>query len=256
MKPRFDLATAVAARGDAEFEVRIDRAFWVTHGPNGGYIAALLLRSLTAALADPARAARSLTVHYAEPAREGSARVLVRVERSGRSLSTLSARMEQEGRPIALALAAFASARESGAWRDLRMPEVPEPETLATQSPDPHPIPHRMHWETRPIAGGPGVAGWIRPAEPFPLDACAIAALCDAWPPAVYARPDVGRRGVPTVDLTVHFREPLGAPAPGDWYLCAFRSQTAADGFVEEDGEVWSRNGRLLAQSRQLALLR
>ena len=38
------------------------------------------------------------------------------------------------------------------------------------------------------------------------------------------------------------------------WFLVVFRSQMAADGFVEEDGEVWSRDGRLLAHSRQLAL--
>jgi acyl-CoA thioesterase len=256
VSPRFDLATAVEPRGGDEFEARLDRAFWITHGPNGGYLAALLLRAFGAALGDPARAPRSLTVHYTEPGREGPARIATRVERSGRSLSTLSARMEQEGRTIALALAAFASSRESAAWRDLRMPEVPAPESLTTRSPDLHPIPHRAHWETRPVPDGPGVGGWIRPAVPFPLDACALAALCDAWPPAVYARADLERRGVPTVDLTVHFREPLVAPAPDTWYLGVFRTQTAAEGFVEEDGEIWTRDGRLLAQSRQLALLR
>jgi hypothetical protein len=34
-----------------------------------------------------------------------------------------------------------------------------------------------------------------------------------------------------------------------------FRSGLAHDGFFEEDGELWSADGRLLAQCRQLALL-
>ena len=59
---------------------------------------------------------------------------------------------------------------------------------------------------------------------------------------------------VPTIDLTIHFRSPI-PPVVGAWYLVVFRSQMATDGFVEEDGEVWSADGRLLAHSRQLAVL-
>ena len=63
-------------------------------------------------------------------------------------------------------------------------------------------------------------------------------------------------RGVPTIDLSVHFRAPMPPAArPDDPYLCVFRSQIARDGYVEEDGEIWTRDGILLAQSRQLALL-
>jgi hypothetical protein len=37
--------------------------------------------------------------------------------------------------------------------------------------------------------------------------------------------------------------------------LARFVSRAAGGGFFEEDGELWSRDGVLLVQSRQLALL-
>ncbi len=88
------------------------------------------------------------------------------------------------------------------------------------------------------------------------LDAPLAAAILDAWFPAPFIRLE---RPVPapTIDYTVHFRAPL--PEPGaraeDPYLATFRSGLARGGFFEEDGELWSQGGSLLAQSRQLALL-
>ena len=50
----------------------------------------------------------------------------------------------------------------------------------------------------------------------------------------------------------MHLR--VSRPLPPDWVLGRFSTRTARDGFLEEDGEIYSRDGRLLAQSRQLAL--
>jgi hypothetical protein len=58
----------------------------------------------------------------------------------------------------------------------------------------------------------------------------------------------------PTLELTIHFRS---RPDPADpLALVRFHTAASLDGLFDEQGEVWDRNGRLLAQSRQLALLR
>jgi hypothetical protein len=62
---------------------------------------------------------------------------------------------------------------------------------------------------------------------------------------------------VPTVDLTIHFRAglPMSGLGPDDFVLGHFRTRTVADGFLEEDGELWTAGGGLIAQSRQLAIM-
>jgi acyl-CoA thioesterase len=95
----------------------------------------------------------------------------------------------------------------------------------------------------------------MRLAEPRVADAVVLTAMSDAWPPSIFARVRQPMTA-PTLDLTVHFRRAL--PAPGaldtDHVLGVFRSRLAHEGFFEEDGELWSRDGVLLAQSRQLAM--
>ena len=80
-----------------------------------------------------------------------------------------------------------------------------------------------------------------------------LAALTDAWLPTVFSR-ITAPASAPTVDLTIHFRSP--PPQRPEPCLVVFRSWLATDGFFDEEGEVWSEDGSLLAQSRQLALVR
>jgi acyl-CoA thioesterase len=62
---------------------------------------------------------------------------------------------------------------------------------------------------------------------------------------------------VPTIELTLHFRAalPLAGGTAEDFHLVRFQTTLIRDGFLEEDGAIWSRDGHLLAQSRQLALV-
>ena len=62
---------------------------------------------------------------------------------------------------------------------------------------------------------------------------------------------------MPTVDLTVHLRSirALEQMRPDDWMAARFRTTVATEGFLEEDGQLWTPDGTLIAHSRQLGLL-
>jgi acyl-CoA thioesterase len=264
---RFDQDTDPRPLGGGAYEVRVDRGWWVVRGPNGGYIAALLVRALEQAVADPARVLRSFTVHYLRPPAEGAARIEVRIERTGRSVTTASARLLQAGQLQALALAAFAVPRASPELHHALPPEVAPPEACPPR--DGSPIPIHERYEQRFAIGplpftGPRTreartGGWLRLTEPRPLDAALLVAYADAWPPSLFACSELPGMagGIPTVDLTVHVRTPLPVPglAPDEPVLVSFRTREVSQGVLEEDGEIWSRDGRLLAHSRQLAIL-
>lgn len=262
---RFDRDIAVRPTGPTSFEGRVDEGWWIQRGPNGGYLAAMLLQALAATVDDPARSARSLTVHFTAAPAAGPVRIDTALERRGRSLSTVTARMHQDDRLCAVAVAAFATGRESPvAFADVSMPDVGEPDDppVLTRTPE-HRVAmadrldQRMTYGSALLSGEPAVTGgWIGLAEPRPIDAPLAACYLDAWLPPVFVRAGAPVTA-PTVDLTVHFLAPL--PPPGTdadtLYAVRFESRIAAGGFVEEDGELWSPEGTLLAQSRQLAVL-
>ncbi len=262
---RFERDTAVESMGEGLYRGQIDRGWWVVAGPNGGYLAAIVLRAAETALDDPSRAPRSFTIHYTARPVEGPVEIEARIERSGRSLTTLSLRVTQEGRLIAIALAAFSKPRTSIEFQHAGRPEViPLDSADAPPFRNILPIHERfeLRWavpETMFGAGDRARSGaWIRLAEPMEPNYALVAAITDAVPPAVFAamKPEQIGGGVPTIDLNIHFRAPLPQPGAGaeDFLLALFQTRVLREGFLEEDGEIWTRDGVLLAQSRQLAI--
>jgi acyl-CoA thioesterase len=266
---KFEHDTKVREVGPGVFEGQVTRDWWIVFGPNGGFLAAMLVRAMAAAVGDPARAARSLTIHYTAAPTEGPVRIRTTAERAGRSLTTVSARMEQADRLIALAIGAFSLTRLPAIeFDEAPAPDVLPPEDVPIVEPHPQMPPFSRQWEVRPAIGTPPftgadapalTGGWIRPADPegeadgpHPIDAALVAQLADAWIPAVFVRL-TAPNPVPTIDLTIHFRADL--PLAADYLLVSFESRLSRGGFIEEDGAIWTRDGRLIAHSRQLALL-
>jgi acyl-CoA thioesterase len=261
----FDLSTAVFPLEEpGTFGAVIDQAWWVIRGPHGGFLAAVILRAMTAAVDDPDRPPRSFTTHFLSAPSRGPIIVRTVVERTGASATFVSARAGLNGRTFALSLGAFSRSFDGLAFDDATMPDVPAAEQVPPLELTDDVPPYLRNFEVRPALGDrpftgsdrAEVGGWIRTADTHVADAPAVAAIMDAWVPSVFPRatsPVV----CPTIDLTVHFPGPLPVDGarPEDHYLARFTSSTARDGFFAEDGELWTRDGLLIARSRQQALV-
>jgi acyl-CoA thioesterase len=259
----FETATAIEALSDGVWRGQCDGAWFTLRGPHGGFLAGIVMRAMTAAVDDPARAPRSITLHYLRPPIEGEVEVEVTTERTGRSLTTLTARLYQDGRLCVIAIAAFSLGFPSEVEYLPNPPAVPP--ALDSEPLPPHPAQPSMAQQfaiqgldLRPRDGSRDivVGGWMALREPPPVDGALLALLADAYLPTPYIK---AKRflGAPTIDLTVHFRvpDPAAHVARDEPILGIFRSRESHDGFFDEEGELWSPGGVLLAQSRQLGLL-
>jgi acyl-CoA thioesterase len=235
----------------------------VQSGPNGGYLAAIALRGASALVPEPERTPRSLHARYLAAPKAGPFEVVVEQVRAGRSMTTIAVRMLQDGRDFVHASACFSAPFSTIAFQDAAMPAalpIDQAELLPARI-----ALNERYVLRRAIGGGERTGsralsgGWIRFSDPRPFDALAMAALWDAWPPAVFARAFEQRfRGaVPTVEASVYFRRRLPLPELGlqDSVLLRVESTMADEGFCEESAEIWSAGGLLLAHARQLELL-
>lgn len=264
--PDFRQDSAVRPLGDGRYGAFVTPSWSAPVGPNGGYIAAMVIRAMEAEVADPARSLRSLTLHYLRsPQVDRDAEIRVVVERSGRSVATVTARMLQDEDLCILAIGALSLPFPSAADYATPPPDVPRfealtPVELPPQAPE---IAHRF--DIRYALGAPPFSsadealtgGYIRLHDPVPVDAALLALMIDAWLPAPWCRLD-RVAAAPTLDLTIHFRHPSAAQDmdPTQPFLGRYASRTSQDGLSEEDAELWAPDGTLLAQGRQLALLR
>jgi acyl-CoA thioesterase len=114
----------------------------------------------------------------------------------------------------------------------------------------PLPLQGRLDPDARePYEGAAELAVWMRlGAEDRPVDAASATFLADAAAPALYGalRAYVP---MPSAEIALHYVDPV---SDDPWVLGVVRNRVAGDGYAVEDGELWSRDGRLLLHSRQL----
>ncbi len=260
---RFAEATAVERIGDGRWSAEILEGWDIVGRAHGGYMLAIAARAL--AVATGRRDPITVTGHFLTPGRSGPVTIDTDVIRGGRRFTTATATMRDgDGRPLLTVLGTLGDLDESDGPEliDATMPAVPDPADCVLMVPsDPLPpslmskVELRIHpddvgfYKGEP-SGTPQMRGWFRLRDDEPIDSVALLCAVDAFPPTTFnAQLPVG--WTPTLELTAHIR---GRPQPG-WLRCAFRTRFISGGFLEADGEIWDGAGRLVAQSRQLALV-
>jgi acyl-CoA thioesterase len=258
----FATATSVAPIADGEWSASIRPGWDIAGNANGGYLLAIAARALVGAVRRPDPV--TITAHYLAPGAPGDVRIATRVLKEGKRFATGFATMSSDTRPLLAVLATLGDLATAegpelvdGAPPDLPVPDDCVPVVPAGTFPPPFmgKVELRLHpddatFATANSSGEPLMRGWFRMPGGEPIDSVALLCAVDAFPPTAFnARLPVA--WTPTMELTAHVRT---RPAPG-WLRCRFSTRFVTAGFLEEDGEVWDAAGRLVAQSRQLALV-
>jgi acyl-CoA thioesterase len=258
----FDRAVAVHADGAGRVHGRIADGWDVGGTPNGGYVMAIGVQGLLTAVDQPDPL--SVTAHYLDRAQPGPVEIDVERVRAGRRHETAVATMRQHDRRIVVLVATFtdlSDVAEEG-YVAAAPPELPPPEESVPSLPapgfTPPPVTERVALRLHPgqvgfALGKPNgvaeVSGWTRFADGREPDSASLPMFADALPPAVFnAGTTLG--WVPTLEMTVQIRR---RPAPG-WLRGRFTTRFVSGSYLEEDGELWDAEGRLVALSRQLAM--
>ena len=233
----------------------------------GGYAIGLAIRVLDA---EPTAIgeALSLTLTYAAALPSGNLEVRTRCLRQGRSIGVweveiLPAGSEQVG---VHAIVTMAKRPATPPFEFAKMPEAPDPDTLPRLEFPGEPSHHygASAFERRMLDGFPPEAGgtsarslaWVRPRR-GPMDKAMLGMVTDFSPPrSMYA---LGRTiNTTTLTLTVylHATEEELAAIGDDFILIECDGRVGSRGASDERSSYWSRSGKLLATSEQLAWYR
>ncbi|MFG1942402.1 thioesterase family protein [Nonomuraea sp. NPDC048826] len=256
---KFDEATQAIRVDETTYDVCLDTGYQIGGPLNGGYLMAVILRAVVdeSPFAHPV----STSAQFLKAPVPGPATVRVERIKSGRTAAFSRATLVQDGVAQIETLVTTATLTNADPVYAAGPEHVLPPVEECVKLPDPKPEsgmnmnaqvelvfdPPTIGWLTGASTGRPESRAYFRMAEPQDPDPFVLAVAVDALPPVVFS---AGLRGwAPTVELTWHLR---ALPAPG-WLTVVAGGRLIADGWFDEEAEVWDSTGRLVAQSRQLA---
>ena len=267
----FDNAIALERLTDAAgtYTGHTSPRYWNMVGPYGGITAAVVLNAVMqhpALLGEPI----SLTVNYAGALAAGAFQASAQPVRTNRSTQHWCITLTQTDADGATqmtttATVVTAARRETWSASDSALPEVPAPETLPVMQAPAGSVAWIDSFEMRGIQGGIPLQWdgresadsltrlWLRDQPPRPLDFMSLASLADLFYPRIWLRRAL-RTPAGTVSMTVYFHaNSAQLAATGTGYLLGqAQGQAYRNGFFDQTGQLWNRQGQLLASTHQI----
>jgi len=228
-------------------------------GPFGGWIAALLLRGVVD-LPEMRGVPLALDALFMGAMDDGLLEVRVYPLRQNRSVGFWRSELWQKGRLCAHAQITLTMERNSIVLQDASFPQVPPPGNVPVYQNPRIPVAWVDQYVFKPVSGllfsqadSMDSRLWIRDAEPRPLDAISLTAMCDTPFPSPWIRLSA-QVPVSTVTYSVYFRASAEDYADAGTGFCLIdtRASLARAGYVDQFSSVWSESGRLLAQTQQM----
>ncbi len=265
MTPNFDQATSLTTTDAADSDAmtwhgHMTKDWSIGPVPNGGYTSALQLNALTGHTGYPM--ASSLTTHYYRPTIGGhDCTIRTQIHRAGRTTTHADATLEQDGKVRARTVAVLGDYPSNDVVLPTQPPAIAPPEACEARDPksqglnmslmDSLEIRLDTSRDNIDADGGAVIDAWVRFRDERPNDALAMALFVDSFPPAVLMA--VTNAGwVPTIEMTTHIR----SAAEAGWIQGRVTTSNVRGGTLIEDVQLWDISGALVAEARQLALLR
>jgi acyl-CoA thioesterase len=258
----FDEATRVTA-GDSCWQGQTSDDYWAFVGPFGGATAATVLRAL---IDHPERAGSplALTVNYCAVIAQGAFDLEIRLVKANRSSQHWSVELTQGGDVKTLATAVFAERRPSWSHQQAEMPSAKPFEQITPYAKIA--APWVKQYDFRFIDGDLNFQGaakdipasafsklWIGDRVPRKIDMLSLMSMSDAFFARVFhARGELVPFG--TVSLTTYFHLDIEDLAAEDItrVLAVADAKIFNKSYQDQNGELWSPNGRLLATTTQI----
>jgi acyl-CoA thioesterase len=262
----FDRAIQTMPEGTEWFCAHTDDNYWNMNGPFGGIVAATLLNAALQTTRN-GFAPVSMTVNFCAPQAPGALRIRCREARAGKSVVHQSLEMfSADGQVVSTA--SLVTARRSDTLSHLAAtpPARPEFKTLQDMVPDPHFawldryqfrfIDGELKLDAVANATNPSAVSmlWVADHPVRALDWLSLVALCDVFFLRIFhLRNELALAG--TVSMTAQFHASADdlarqgkLPLLGRAWASVFSRN-----FFDQQAQLWSYDGQLLATSTQMA---